>query len=101
MPETPVIAALIMDRSDPLGNSEGVDTRRALHTKIRNSNSEPIPIAAVPIPQTYDAITVAYPNSTTETYTYKTGGTGGTTILTVTVVYTSSSKQNLSQVTWT
>jgi len=47
----------------------------------------------------FDYVGVAYPNSTTETYTYKTGGSGGTTVATVTVVYTDATKANISTVT--
>jgi hypothetical protein len=49
----------------------------------------------------FDYISVAYPIDTTEVYTFKTGGSGGTTVATVTVVYTDSSKANLSTVTQT
>lgn len=47
----------------------------------------------------YDYISVAYPVATTEVYTFKTGGAGGSTVATVTVVYTDSTKTNLSTVT--
>jgi len=47
----------------------------------------------------YDYVSVAYPVATTEVYTFKEGGAGGTTVATVTIVYTDSSKQNLSTVT--
>ena len=47
----------------------------------------------------YDYVSAAYPQSDTEVYTYKTGGSGGTTVATVTVVYTDSTKENLSSVT--
>lgn len=47
----------------------------------------------------FDYVGVAYPNSTTETYTYKTGGSGGTTVATVTVVYTDATKANISTIT--
>ena len=57
-----------------------------------------IPGLSIPI---HDYIGVAYPNGTTETYTFKTGGSGGTTVATVTVVYTDSTKANLSSVTKT
>jgi hypothetical protein len=40
----------------------------------------------------YDEITFAYPNSTTETITYK---LGGTTVQTLEVKYTNSSKNDL------
>lgn len=47
----------------------------------------------------FDYVGVAYPDATTETYTYKSGGSAGTTVATVTVVYTSSTKANISSVT--
>jgi hypothetical protein len=47
----------------------------------------------------YDYVSVAYPNTTTETYTFKTGGAGGTTVSTVTIVYTDATKADLSTVT--
>lgn len=43
----PVNAALIMDRSPPLGNSEGDDGRGRLHVKVSNKATEPIPVAVV------------------------------------------------------
>lgn len=46
----------------------------------------------------HDYIAVTYPTSTTESYVYKTGGSGGTTIATVTVTYTDSTKANISSV---
>lgn len=55
-------------------------------------------VAGFNIPK-YDYIAVAYPLATTETYTFKTGGSGGTTVATLTVVYTDSTKANLSSVT--
>ena len=57
-----------------------------------------IPGLAIPI---YDYVSVAYPDSVTETYTFKTGGSGGSTVAVVTVVYTSSTKADLSTVTKT
>jgi len=46
----------------------------------------------------HDYISVAYPSSDTEVYTFKTGGSGGTTVATLTVEYTDSTKENLSSV---
>lgn len=40
----PVLAGLVMDRSKPIGNSEGADDRGRIHTKISNKDTEPIPI---------------------------------------------------------
>ena len=49
----------------------------------------------------YDYIAVTYPLGTTEVYTFKTGGAGGTTVATITVVYTDATKTDLSSVTKT
>ena len=53
------------------------------------------------ISSNYDYIVATYPDSTTEVYTYKTGGAIGTTVATVTVVYTTAAKDVLSTVTKT
>lgn len=47
----------------------------------------------------YNYVAVAYPTTTSEVYTFKTGGAGGTTVSTVTLEYTDSTKENLSTVT--
>jgi hypothetical protein len=49
----------------------------------------------------YDYVGVTYPTTTSEVYTHKTGGSGGTTVSTVTVVYTDTTKENISSVTRT
>jgi hypothetical protein len=46
----------------------------------------------------YDAIAVAYPNGTTEVFSYFQGGLSGTLVLTVTVVYTDMTKEDISTV---
>jgi hypothetical protein len=48
--------------------------------------------------ETYDYVSVAYPLATQEVYTFKSGGSGGTTVATITVNYTDSTKVNLSSV---
>jgi len=50
------------------------------------------------IPQEYDYIAATYPSTSTEVYTYKTGGVGGTTVAIITVVYTSDTKQVITSV---
>lgn len=45
----------------------------------------------------YDYISVAYAG-TTDTFTYKTGGAGGTLVGTITITYTDSTKVNISTV---
>ena len=47
--ETPTTAAIVMDRGIPLGNSLDSDGRRALHTKVKNLITEPIPIVSIPL----------------------------------------------------
>ena len=47
----------------------------------------------------YDYIGATYPNSTTEQYVSRVGGAGGSVQQTVTVVYTDSTKANVSTVT--
>lgn len=44
----------------------------------------------------FNYISAAYPSATQEVYTYKIGGSGGTTVATVTVNYTDSTKANIS-----
>jgi hypothetical protein len=50
------------------------------------------------VTEAYDYIGVAYPEDDTEVYTYKKGGSDGTTVATVTVEYTDSTKENVSSV---
>lgn len=51
------------------------------------------------VPEAYDYIAATYPTTSSEVYTYKTGGASGTTVATVTVVYTDATKNVLSSVT--
>jgi len=88
MAETPVISPLLMDRSEPIGNSDDGTGRRALHVRMSGT------IVAV----NYDQILATYPDSVTEVYTYK---LTGSTVATVTVVYTDNTKANLASVTKT
>lgn len=48
----------------------------------------------------YDYLDVQQTNATTETYVFKTGGDGGTTVLTIVVVYTDSTKADINTVAW-
>lgn len=51
--------------------------------------------------KSYDYIGVTYPDGVTEVYVYKIGGSSGTTVATVTMVYTDSTKASISTVTRT
>lgn len=46
----------------------------------------------------FDYIAATYPSSTQEVYTYKAGGSGGTTVATITVNYTDANKTSISSV---
>ena len=53
------------------------------------------------VPELYDKVTVLYPDSVTEVYTYQLLKEDGVYVVTgyVTVVYTNSDKENISSVT--
>jgi hypothetical protein len=53
------------------------------------------------VTEKYNYISVAYPTTVQEVYTFKSGGSGGTTVATVTVNYTTSSKEFVSNVSKT
>ena len=48
------------------------------------------------IPDSYDYVSVAYPDTTTEVYSFYTGGSGGTLVCTITIVYTDATKDFIS-----
>ena len=62
------------------------------------SGSELQSIAGLSIPA-HDYIAATYPTASQEVYTYKTGGASGTTVATVTIVYTDATKNVLTSVT--
>lgn len=98
--EDPALSHLLMDRGDPVGNSPDAFGRRAVHVKVGNTPSEPIPITigAFSAPADTDTLVASYPDTVTEVYDFKSGGTGGTILMTLTVVYTDSSKTLISTV---
>lgn len=78
------------------------------HRKFRqdpdNHNQSVIAVTQVNglIQEKYDYVSMELSaGDTTETYTFKTGGSGGTTVATVTVVYTDSTREVLSSATKT
>lgn len=48
----------------------------------------------------YDYLDVQQTAATIETFVFKTGGSGGTAVLTVVVTYTSSTKADIDTVVW-
>ena len=84
--ETSSLSALIMDRGLPVGNSAGSDGRRALHTRVT---------AGKLVTEAFDSVYATYPDSVTEVYTYQ---LAASTVATVTVIYTDSTKANILSV---
>tara|TARA_R110000868_G_scaffold66014_7_gene197024 strand:+ start:4714 stop:5028 length:315 start_codon:yes stop_codon:yes gene_type:complete len=64
------------------------------------SPTNPFPTTSLPFVWDYVSMALSGGN-TTETYTFKTGGSGGTTVGTVVVVYTSSAREVLLNATIT
>lgn len=47
------------------------------------------------VEEKWDAVLGTYPNATTEVYAYKLGGLSGTTVATVTIIYTDANKNDI------
>lgn len=77
-----------MDRGSFNDFGDGTPARQILLNKVNKFSPS----------KDTDAITVEYPNTTTEVYRYRQGGTGGTILNSVTVIYTASSKKDLLSV---
>lgn len=79
---------------------QGVDRRvsdSTAHSKLDDIKNNGGLLAGIE----WDYVKVTYPLATTEVYTFRQGGSGGTVQATVTVVYTDSTKVNLDEVTRT
>ena len=96
-----------MPRSSTFIRKEGtnqLDTR--WDGRVRNEVYDPDALAWVAqvspgsslVNVNYDYVSVTYPSATQEVYTFKNGGSGGTTALTVTVNYVDSTKEDLLNV---
>ena len=85
MSETPVISPMLMDRSEPIGNSVDPSGRRASHVLAF--------ISSPTVPVDYDAGQVGYPDAVTEVYTYL---KNSVVIKTITITYTTSAKTAIS-----
>jgi hypothetical protein len=77
----------------PFKNSKGAAAQASL-------NSSGALIVANSSAQDFDYVDVQQTNATTETYVFKTGGSGGTVVRTIVVVYTSATKNDIDNVTW-
>ena len=102
MSEQPYVNQSIRDEHDKVSPESkrvtvygwDVDSLQKVRLKLNSDGTLPDGIS---LPQ-YDAVSVSYPDSTTEVYTFKTGGLSGTTVATITITYTDSSKENISTV---
>lgn len=81
-------------------NIKDLDANQTLETAYDSTNNafRIIGAGGTLVTEEFDHVGATYPNSSTEVYTYKVGGSGGTTVATVTVVYTNSSKDTLLSV---
>jgi hypothetical protein len=61
-------------------------------------SSAPVITMNALVPKKWDYLSYTATNATTDTYVYKSGGSGGTTVATVTVTWTDSTKTVLSTV---
>jgi hypothetical protein len=58
-----------------------------MHVAIVDGNGDQITSLGGLVTVPFNYIGVTYPDTSTEVYTYKTGGSGGTTVGTITLVY--------------
>jgi len=83
---------------DPLSDT---DTLVATETKQDTIIGHLENIVGMAIPE-YDYASVSYNDGTfTDTYVFKSGGSGGSTVSTVVIVYTDATRQRISTVTKT
>ena len=80
-----------------------IDDRQRLSFKLDQSSEvarrvAPVDTGDMLVGVKWDAFALATPNNVTEVFTYTTGGLGGTTVATVTIVYTSGAKSTISTV---
>lgn len=75
-----------------VGTEDGTPTGTQHTVKINSLGNTQVLDMGKLVPKEFDTILATYPLATTEVYTYKTGGSGGTTVATVTVTYTDASK---------
>lgn len=69
--------------------------------RLQVDSAGKLKIAAGLVPGSdYDYLDVQQTDSDTETFVFKTGGSGGTTVRTIVVNYTSSAKTDIDNVTW-
>lgn len=78
-----------------VGTSNGTISGTQSVIKVDSTGNQSTFVMNSIVPVAYDSIYPSYPNSTTEIYVYK---QGATTVATVTVVYTDSTKNNITSI---
>lgn len=74
---------------------------KATQVQLESDGSIPVtPQGSLIAGTDYDYIDVQQTSATVETFVYKTGGSGGTTVRTIVVTYTDSTKNDLDKVEW-
>lgn len=63
-----------------------------------STNAQRAKIIGAAVDVAWDYLAVTYPAATQEVYTFKSGGSGGTTVKTITVNYTTSAKAFIDNV---
>ena len=72
--------------------------RKAAEQMVSGSNSDyyhKVLDISASVGSSWDHVTVTYPSATGETFTFKNGGSSGTTVAIFVVVYTDSTKEDL------
>lgn len=89
------VEVVITDADDAIkiGNGSGQ------YMAVNSDGSTNIRVSNALITSPFDYIGATYPNSTTEIYSYKSGGSGGSLVGVITVIYTDASKNNIQSVT--
>lgn len=97
--EVALIAQNILGTSPVYITGATLTNSHPLHVAIVDSSGSQLgsfnPLG-IPV---YDYVSYTNTNSTTDTYTFKVGGSGGVTVATLTIVYTDTTKSQISSVT--
>jgi hypothetical protein len=88
---------MMSDKLESIDNGTRLKPQFPNTLKVTNTDGSPINAGKL-VTEEFDYIGVGYPDATTETYSYKSGGSSGQLVATVTVVYTDTTKANLSTV---
>lgn len=80
---------------NPDGTNIGSDLAQGLTDTELRATPVPVSEATGLVPKVYDYMSYTDTNTTTDTYVYKTGGSAGTTVATVTIVYSDATTKSI------